>query len=283
MAAAPGNPSTRDPWGDPLAATEFADATCLVTGAAQGIGGAIAAELGRRGATVAVTDINVARAQASAQALSAQGIRAQAFALDVRDTAAGEAVVAAVEKELGSVAVLVNNAGVCVVEPSVEVSDDEWARHLDVMLTGPFKLARRVGRGMLERRQGAIVNICSIGAYGGWPQRTAYNAAKGGIRVMTEVLAVEWAPFGVRVNGVAPAVTRTEIMDDVIAAAAGRISLDDFESRTPMGRVADPSEIAYAVAFLASDRASYITGQTLAVDGGWLASDGFPTERDGQA
>jgi NAD(P)-dependent dehydrogenase (short-subunit alcohol dehydrogenase family) len=136
---------------------------------------------------------------------------------------------------------------------------------------------------MLQRRQGAIVNICSIGAYGGWPQRTAYNAAKGGIRVMTEVLAVEWAQLGVRVNAVAPAVTRTEIMDDVIAAAGGRISLDDFESRTPMGRVADPGEIAYAVAFLASGRASYITGQTLAVDGGWLASDGFPTEREGLA
>jgi len=273
------SPPSQSALGDPLSPDEFAGRTCLVTGAAQGIGAAIAATLGRRGGAVAVTDINLDGAHAQVEALRAAGVNAAAFALDVRDTAAIDAVVGEVEARFGALDVLINNAGICVIGPSVDVSDEDWDRHIGVLLSGPFKLSRRAGRGMLARGRGAIVNVCSIGAYGGWPQRTAYNTAKGGVKVMTELLASEWAPHGVRVNAVAPAVTRTEIMDRVIEEAKGRITLEDFEGRTPMGRVAETREIADGVAFLASDRAAYITGQTLAIDGGWLASDGFPTER----
>ncbi len=275
--ATPTASGDRDPWPDAIAPDELAGRVCLVTGAAQGIGAAIAATLARHGAAVAVSDLNREGAQAKAQELSAAGLRAIGLALDVRDTDAIDAAVVEVERSLGPIDVLVNNAGMCVVRPSVDVSDAEWQLHVDVMLTGPFKLSRRVGAGMLERGRGAIVNTCSIGAFGGWPQRTAYNAAKGGVKVLTELLAVEWAPRGVRVNGIAPAVTRTEIMDSVIAEARGAISLDDFEGRTPMGRVAEVREMADGVLFLASDRASHITGQTLPIDGGWLVSDGFPT------
>jgi len=264
-------------WPDPFAPDELAGKVCLVTGAAQGIGARIAATLAEHGGAVAITDVNVEGARARADELSAAGLRAVAHALDVRDTDAIDAVAGEVEATLGPIDVLVNNAGLCVITPSVDVSDAEWQLHVDVMLTGPFKLARRIGREMLARGGGAIVNVCSIGGYGGWPQRTAYNTAKGGIRVMTELLAVEWAPRGVRVNGIAPAVTRTEIMDAVIKNAGGRIDLGDFEGRTPMGRVADAQEMADGVVFLASERAAYVTGQTLAIDGGWLVSDGFPT------
>jgi NAD(P)-dependent dehydrogenase (short-subunit alcohol dehydrogenase family) len=272
-----------DPWDDPFAPDELAGRVCLVTGAAQGIGATIVAELAQRGAAVVVTDLNAAGAEAKAHELREAGHEALGRALDVRDPDAIDAVVGEVAATLGPVDVLVNNAGLCVVNPTVDIPDAEWQLHVDVMLSGPFKLCRRVARDMLERGRGSIVNVCSIGAYGGWPQRAAYNTAKGGIRAMTEQLAVEWAPHGVRVNGIAPGVTRTEIMDKVIAEAEGRITLDDFDGRTPMGRVAFPREQAAGVLFLASDRSSYVTGQTLAIDGGWLVSDGFPTERGGAA
>ncbi len=250
---------------------------CLVTGAAQGIGGAIATRLAELGGSVAVTDINGRGAEEKAAALREAELSAEAFALDVRDTKAIDRVVAEIEGRWGPVDVLINNAGLFILTESVEVPDEDWSQQIDVMLTGPFKLSRRVAPGMISRHAGAIVSTCSIGGFGGHPQRTAYNSAKGGIRLLTEVLATEWAPHGVRVNAVAPAVTRTEIVTQVIESAGGAISVDEYEARTPAARLAETSEMADAVAFLASDRASYVTGEILAVDGGWLASDGFPT------
>jgi 3-oxoacyl-[acyl-carrier protein] reductase len=263
-------------WDDPFAPNEFAERVCLVTGAAQGIGGAVATRLAELGGLVAVTDINAEGAEARAAGLRERGLQASAFTLDVRDTASIDAVARGLEKKWGAVEVLINNAGLFVLTESVGVSDEEWALQVDVMLTGPFKLARRVAPSMVERGSGVIVNICSIGGFGGHPQRTAYNSAKGGIRLLTEVLATEWAPVGVRVNAVAPAVTRTDILTQVLESAGGAIRVDEYEGRTPLGRLAEASEIADAVAFLASDRASFVTGEVLPVDGGWLASDGFP-------
>jgi NAD(P)-dependent dehydrogenase (short-subunit alcohol dehydrogenase family) len=263
-------------WPDPFRGDELAGRVCLVTGAAQGIGAAIAARLGKLGGVVAVTDINEGGAQRKAAELREAGCEASPFTLDVRSTEAIERTVAEVEEQMGPIAVLVNNAGLFELTESTAVADDEWQLQIDVMLTGPFKLMRRLARHMLERGEGSIVNVSSIGGFGGHPQRTAYNAAKGGLRVMTEVLATEWAPHGVRVNAVAPAVTRTEILVNVVESAGGRIKADEFASRTPLGRIAETEEIADGVAFLASPRASYITGEVLPLDGGWLASDGFP-------
>ncbi|WP_332643539.1 SDR family NAD(P)-dependent oxidoreductase [Aeromicrobium sp.] len=268
---------TGDPWPAPFAPDELAGRICLVTGAARGLGASFAETLGRHGATVVVTDIDLPGAKDCASTLVASGIEATALELDVSDTAAIDDVVASIERDIGTVGILINNAGLCVVRPSVEVSDAEWDLHQKVMLTGPFKLARRVAPGMQQLGRGSIVNICSISAFGGWPQRAAYSAAKAGLKSLTEVLAVEWAITGVRVNGLAPAVTRTEMTDDVVAGSSGSISLRDFEGRTPMARLGETAEMADAALFLASDRAALITGQIVPVDGGWLASDGFPT------
>ena len=264
-------------WDDGLAPDEFAGAVCLVTGAAQGIGLAIAKALAELGGRVVLADINGAKVAETTERLRAGGLEVTDLTLDVRDTDAIDAAFTQLESGWGSVEVLVNNAGIGKIDQSEDLPDEDWDLHVDVMLSGTFKMSRRAAGPMLERGSGAMVNLCSIGGYGGHPQRAAYNAAKGGIRILTEVLATEWAPRGVRVNAIAPAVTRTEMTQEILDRAEGELRLDDYIDRTPLGRIAETEEQADVVAFLASRRAAYITGQIVAVDGGWLASDGFLT------
>jgi 3-oxoacyl-[acyl-carrier protein] reductase len=255
---------------------EFEGQVALVTGAAQGIGAAIATRLAACGATVAVTDVNEAGARQMASSISQNGTPAIGLALDVSDSSAVDAAIEEIERLAGPVRIAVNNAGLCRIGESARLPDEDWNIHISVMLTGPFYVSRTVARHLIERDLGgAIVNISSIGALGGHPQRAAYNAAKGGIKTLTEVLAAEWAPHGIRVNAIAPGVTKTGILSDVLATGEGRIIADDFAGRTPLGRLAEPHEIASCVAFLCSPDAGYMTGETLVVDGGWMASDGF--------
>lgn len=236
----------------------------VVTGGMQGIGAAIAEAFRANGDLVAVLDVQ----------------DGAPFPCDVSDAADVEAAASRVERELGPVGVLVNNAGVAHIAPSETLDENEWRRSLDVMATGTFLCSRAFGARMLERTSGSIVNISSINATQAFPQRLAYCAAKAAVEMITRVLAIEWASRGVRVNAVAPGVTRTDMVARAIASGAVDEAL--YTGRTPMGRLAEPAEIAAAVLFLASERASFVTGTTIVVDGGWSAF-GYATEvsRDG--
>ncbi|SCU91288.1 Short chain dehydrogenase [Cupriavidus necator] len=238
----------------------FQGKTVLVTGGASGIGEAVARLFADLGATVCVADLSL-RAGAPGHH-QVQG--------DVSSEHDVQRIAAEAVARMGAVDVLVNNAGmVGPREPTVNQALASWQRAIDVNLTGTYLMSKTVGAAMVERGSGAIVNIASIMGLGGAPRIHAYGASKAGVIMMTRALACEWAQAGVRVNCVAPGFTRTQGVDRL--AMAGKLDASQVETRTPMGRMGMPAEIAQAVAYLASDWASYVTGATLPVDGGWSA------------
>jgi 3-oxoacyl-[acyl-carrier protein] reductase len=249
----------------------------VVTGAGRGLGAAIAEELAARGAHVVVADVDGEQATATAEriaATSAEPLRhASSAACDVSDPTAVATLFDAVAAEHGRIDVLVNNAGVGAVAPSEELSPEVWSRTIAINLTGTFLCSQAAARHMLPAGRGVIVNIGSVFAATGMPMRAAYAASKHGVVGLTKVLATEWATRGIRVVAVDPAYVRTAL-DDADQRAGG-YTAEDIERRTPIGRYAEPTEIARVVAFLASDDASFITGSEVAVDGGWLAYGGW--------
>ena len=244
----------------------LAGQSALVTGAGQGIGAAIASALAAEGSRVAVADLNVDAAEQVAAKLGGSGI---AVGLDVRDRASVERAAAGASEQFGELTVLVNNAGITRVGPSESLPEEDWQEVIDVNLSGPFRCCQVIGARMLAAGHGSIVNIASISAEFGMPSRAAYCATKSALIGLTRVLAVEWAGRGVRVNAVEPGYVRTPLIADAIEA--GLLAEEEMLARTPTGRLAEPEDIARAVVFLSSAEAAYITGQTLVVDGGYLA------------
>ncbi len=242
----------------------------VVTGAARGIGFGTATRFAEEGASVAVLDLDEASAAESAAKLPVTGsAKAVGIGCDVSDSAAGEAAVARVVAELGGIHVLVNNAGITRDNLLFKMTDDDWDLVVGVHLRGAFVMTRAAQKHFVAQKYGKILNLSSVSALGNRGQAN-YSAAKMGIQGFTRTLGIELGPFGINANAIAPGFIATEMTD----ATAARLKMDVEEFRrlnaeaNPVRRVGYPEDIAAAAAFLCSDEASYITGQTLYVDGG---------------
>lgn len=243
----------------------------LVTGSGSGLGQAMALALAKEGADVAVNDLHQTTANKVAATITREFKRkAIAIKADVARADEVDAMVGRTLDELGRIDILVNNAGmVQEFVPTTEQSVERWDWVIGVHLRGTYLCSRRVGQWMVKQNSGAVLNIASIVAFGGFPMRTSYGPAKAGIINLTQVLAVEWAKYNIRVNCIAPSYILTPMFENSIKT--GKVNLEAIQRRTPLGRPGKPEEIAKAAIFLVSDDASYITGVTLPVDGGWLA------------
>jgi len=240
-----------------------------VTGASYGIGFAMASAYARAGARIAFNDINQELVDKGLAAYKAAGIEVKGYVCDVTDEEAVQATTAQIEKELGPIDILVNNAGIIRRIPMHEMDPAEWRKVIEVDLTAPFIVAKAVLPSMMERRSGKIINICSVMSEISRPTIANYAASKGGLKMLTRAMAVEWGRHNIQVNGIGPGYIATEL---------NRPLLEDekFNSwicgRTPLGRWGKPDDVAGAAVFLASPAADFITGQIIYVDGGILAA-----------
>jgi NAD(P)-dependent dehydrogenase (short-subunit alcohol dehydrogenase family) len=241
----------------------------IVLGGTSGIGRALVDGLADAGADVVASSRRQAEVDATALAIERQGKRTLRLAADVTDRASLEALREAAIEAFGKVDILVNCAGYTRRRPTLEVDDGEWNGILDTNLSGTFRACQVFGAPMLERGYGRIVNIASLASFVGLYEVAAYAASKAGVAALTKALAVEWGSRGVLVNAIAPGVFRTSLNQDLLdGTERGR----EFKLRTPLGRFGRVEELAGAAVFLASEAASFVNGEVLVVDGGFLAS-----------
>ena len=253
----------------PPGAAPLAGRRALVTGSTRGIGLAVARAMAEAGARVAV---NSRDATAVATVARELGGGAVGIAADLgRPEGCARLVEEAIER-LDALDILVNNAGMAMAAESVELGAADWQRTIDLDLSAVFYCSQAAARHMLARQGGSIVNVASLQAFAPLARRVAYAAAKGGVVALTKSLASEWAPH-VRVNAVAPAYVATPMVEALVRE--GRLDPSAIRARTPLARLARPEEIAATIVFLASDASSYVTGETLMVDGGWTAWAGI--------
>jgi len=251
---------------------DLKDKVAIITGARRGMGRTHALALAKAGAKVVVSDISQEDCQKVVEEIKKAGGEAIAVKCDVtKKEEADEMVEKAIEK-FGKVDILVNNAGICQFKPFFELTEEEWDRTLDINLKGYFLCAQAAAKEMAKQKSGVIINIASVamGQQGiGFPNIVHYCASKGGIVGMTEALAVELAPYNIRVNAISPGMIETPMIDPVKQDPK---IMEAMLARVPMRRVGKPEEVSNLVLFLASDASSYMTGSTVVIDGGWLAS-----------
>lgn len=241
----------------------------LVTGGARGIGLACAASLGKAGAQVVIADVDGPALDQARSQLTGDGITASSIKCDVGDKLQVDSMVEHAVSTFGGLDIVVANAGIVKAAEFLEMSEEDFDAVIRVNLKGVFLTGQAAGRQMVkQKRGGAIINMSSVNGITAIPSIAGYNASKGGVNNLTRCMALSLAPHGIRVNAVGPG----SIMTDVLKSVAGDAeAMHKVLSRTPMGRVGEPSEVGEVVAFLASDASSYMTGQTLYVDGGRLA------------
>ena len=244
---------------------KLANKVAIVTGATQGIGLACAERLVREGARVMLVDIKSAGAQAALQL----GDAARFFAADVSSKADVDAMIAATLDAFGRIDILINNAGVTHAAAFLDLSEDDFDRVLRINLKSMFLCGQAAAREMVKQHSGSIINMSSVNATLAIPNQVPYVVSKGGVNQLTKVMALNLAPYGIRVNGIGPGTILTDLARQAVLGSAEE--RHTILSRTPMGRCGEPDEIASIAAFLASDDASYMTGQTLYADGGRLA------------
>ena len=245
--------------------------TALVTGAGRGIGKEIARVLASAGANIFIADYDGDAAKQSAAETEALGVKASHGQVDVRSSDSVSDMVAAALAAFGSVDILVNNAGIAENIPAEDYSDDAWLNIMNVNLNGVFWCCREVAQHMFEKGKGSIVNIASMsGMVVNDPQpQSAYNVSKAGVIMLSKSLAVEWAKRGVRVNSVSPGYIGTDLVKGVLAQ--NQAWKDRWLAMTPQGDIGEPTDVAHAVWYLASDASKYATGTNLVIDGGYTS------------
>lgn len=244
----------------------------IITGARRGMGKSHAITLARAGAKVVVSDISLEDCQKVVDEIKKMKGEAMAVKCDVAKKNEVDNMVKAAVKKWGKVDILVNNAGICQFKPFLELTEEEWDRTIDINLKGYFLCAQAAAKEMVKQKSGVIVNIASIamGQTGvGFPTLAHYSASKGGIVGMTETLALELAPYNIRVNAISPGTIETPMINSLKADSK---TMEGILARIPLHRVGKPEEVSNLVLFLASDASSYMTGSTVVIDGGWLAT-----------
>jgi 2-hydroxycyclohexanecarboxyl-CoA dehydrogenase len=244
----------------------FKDRVAIVTGGAQGIGEAIVRRLASEGSQVAILDVQPSKAQKVATDIVTAGGRALAVEMDITNSQDVKRAVKEVEDRLGHIDILINNAGWDKAAPFIQLTEEVWDKVIAINLRGPIAVTRAVLDGMIERKYGRIVNIASDAGRVGSTGESVYSACKGGIIAFTKTLARELVRYNILVNCVCPGPTDTPMLADM--ARENPRLVEALQNAIPMRRLGKPEELAAAVVFLASDEASYITGQTLSVSGG---------------
>lgn len=250
----------------------------LVTGAVHGLGMAMAKGLGNAGATIVVNNHSSGSLEEAIKEYKNCGLEAYGYVFDVTDDNAVRECIAKIEKEVGAIDILVNNAGIIKRTPIVEMETADFKQVINVDLVGPFIVSKYVAKGMIERKAGKIINICSMMSELGRDTVSAYAAAKGGLKMLTQSMATEWAKFNIQTNGIGPGYFATTQTAPI--RVDGHPFNDFIINRTPARRWGDPEDLQGAAIFLSSKASDFVNGHVLYVDGGILATIGKPSNEN---